>query len=528
MYKIFLVEDEIVVRESIRDSVPWEKTEFIFAGEAPDGEIALPLIQKIQPDILITDIKMPFMDGLELSSYVKKNMPHVKVIMISGHQDFSYAKKAISIGVEEYVLKPINSKELLEILRKVVNVIEKEKSNQEKLECADKYIIENYELVKEKVLNEILMETISPHQAANQLNSMGIDIYAKYYSVMNVVYKFNRYWDPIVNTQLSSIVENLIRKNLKIIKFNRSLREIVLIIKGEDYSCLREVCQEVQKNILQEAEKMGLSNISVKTGSIQSRIQGIALAYKEIKNPDENDFIIHQYEEIIHGELKNMSEEQQKYSKFDEVEILDAMRCHSKQGIIDLIQRYFDKIRDADISPIWRIYLAIRINLIFSDFLTELGENALSIVPKQTSIEEVAIKFDTNEKLQKYMEEVCLCGLEFRNQRKNSFFEVVEAAKKYIDLNYSAPDISLHEVSKHLHISSCYFSSIFSRETGSTFMQYLTHNRMKKAKTLLQSSNLKAGEIGLLVGYKDTHYFSYIFKKNIGCNPSQYKKSNEY
>jgi two-component system, response regulator YesN len=110
MYKIFLVEDEIVVREGIRDSIPWQDTEFIFCGEASDGEIALPLIEEMQPDILITDIKMPFMDGLELSRYLRKKMPQIKIIMISGHEDFSFAKQAISIGVEEYALKPIDAK----------------------------------------------------------------------------------------------------------------------------------------------------------------------------------------------------------------------------------------------------------------------------------------------------------------------------------------------------------------------------------------------------------------------------------
>ena len=119
MYKVFLVEDEIVVREGIRDNVNWENSNFIFSGEAPDGEIALPLIQEIKPDILITDIKMPFMDGLELSRIIKKNMPWVRIIILSGHDEFKFAKEAISIGVTEYLLKPISSSDLLKALNKV-------------------------------------------------------------------------------------------------------------------------------------------------------------------------------------------------------------------------------------------------------------------------------------------------------------------------------------------------------------------------------------------------------------------------
>lgn len=525
MYKIFLVEDEIVVRESIRDSIPWEETEFIFAGEASDGEIALPLIQKILPDILITDIKMPFMDGLELSSFVKKTMPQVRIIMISGYQEFDFAKQAISIGIEEYVLKPVDSKELLNVLRKVAKNIEIEKKNLENLEVTNKYIMENAELVKEKVLNEVLMETIPPHLAASQLNTMKINLYSKHYTVMNIIYDVNQYWDSDKNMLLNLVIENITNQNANIIKFNRSLREVILIIKGEDPITLVNECLFLKEYFLKEAEKLGISTMCIGVGSVQDRIQGIALAYKELKNTESSEIVIQKYEKILQEELKIMNEDQQMYSKFNDIEILEALRCESTEGVLDVIERYFKKICDIRMTSIWSIYLAIRINLIYADFLMELGENAANIVPKQTSIEEIAVKLDTHEKLQKYVEEVCLSALGYRNQsRKGSYYEIVENAKKYIEENYSDPDISLNEVSTHIHMSACHFSTIFSHETSTTFIKYLTNIRIKKAKELLQTTNLKSGEIGFIVGYKDPHYFSYIFKKNTDCKPSEYKE----
>ena len=119
MYKVFLVEDEIIIREAIRDNIDWGSHGFIFAGEAPDGELAVPLIEDIKPDILITDIKMPFVNGLELSRIVKKSMPWIKIIILSGHDEFEYTKEAISINVNEYLLKPISSSDLLNALKKV-------------------------------------------------------------------------------------------------------------------------------------------------------------------------------------------------------------------------------------------------------------------------------------------------------------------------------------------------------------------------------------------------------------------------
>ena len=129
MLKVFLVEDEVVMRNGIKNNIPWEQEGFEFVGEASDGELAYPLIKREKPDILITDIRMPFMDGLELSRLVKKELPQIKIIILSGYNEFDYAKTAISIGVTDYLLKPISSAKLLEAVKKVGDMIEKEQDN---------------------------------------------------------------------------------------------------------------------------------------------------------------------------------------------------------------------------------------------------------------------------------------------------------------------------------------------------------------------------------------------------------------
>ena len=118
MIKVFLVEDEIVMREGIKNTISWEKEGFQFAGEASDGELAYPLIQKTRPDILITDIKMPFMDGLELSRLVKKELPAIKIIILSGYDEFKYAQEGINIGIADYLLKPVTGATLDRVLKK--------------------------------------------------------------------------------------------------------------------------------------------------------------------------------------------------------------------------------------------------------------------------------------------------------------------------------------------------------------------------------------------------------------------------
>ncbi|MEZ4627512.1 MAG: response regulator [Eubacteriales bacterium] len=133
MFKVFLVEDEIVVREGIRKNIQWEQYGFSFAGDAPDGELALPLIRDIQPDLLITDIKMPFMDGLALSELVRKELPRTKIVIISGYDDFAYAQQAIRMGVEQYLLKPVIKEKMVELLVSLQKKMEAEQQQREYL-----------------------------------------------------------------------------------------------------------------------------------------------------------------------------------------------------------------------------------------------------------------------------------------------------------------------------------------------------------------------------------------------------------
>jgi len=127
LYKVFLVEDEIVTREGIRDNVDWKSAGFEFCGEAPDGEIALPLIEATQPDLLITDIKMPFMDGLQLCKIIREHMPWIKIIILSGHDEFHYAQTAIQLGVSEYLLKPVSVSDLHAVLQRAVEALGRER-----------------------------------------------------------------------------------------------------------------------------------------------------------------------------------------------------------------------------------------------------------------------------------------------------------------------------------------------------------------------------------------------------------------
>ena len=168
MIKVFLVEDEYAIREGIKKSVDWEKNGFELVGEAGDGEMAFPKILKTKPDILITDIRMPFMDGLELATLVKKELSDIKIVVLSGYDDFNYAKKAISIGVEEYILKPVSGENLLKELGKIAESI---KAHRQEEQAREKYLQDMEEiraLERQKFIHDMIDGKISMQESLEQ------------------------------------------------------------------------------------------------------------------------------------------------------------------------------------------------------------------------------------------------------------------------------------------------------------------------------------------------------------------------
>ena len=183
MLKVFVVDDEIVIREGIRNCFPWEENGYQLVGEAPDGEIALSMLQDIKPDILITDIKMPFMDGLVLCRKITQTMPWVHVVILSGYDDFSYAKEAISLGVREYLLKPVSAYDLGQVLERISQSIDEERRQQADYEELKRQLVSSTRLMQEKWLLELLLGAPAQSVLA-QAKSLDIPLSSYWFRVM--------------------------------------------------------------------------------------------------------------------------------------------------------------------------------------------------------------------------------------------------------------------------------------------------------------------------------------------------------
>jgi len=235
MIKVFLVEDEFVVREGIKNNIDWAGEGFKFCGEAADGELAYPLIKSEQPDIIITDIRIPFMNGLELSRLVKKEMPQCKIIILSGHEEFVYAQEAIKIGVAEYLLKPINSSELLKIVKRVAEQIMLEREEKRSFERYKIEMEENETDIKRRLFNEIITGSISIAAILEKGKELGLELSAQSYQIVLFKYDGKNECEAFAKRQLALSGE-ICRLNKEfdgIIFFDRSIEGVALLLKGD-------------------------------------------------------------------------------------------------------------------------------------------------------------------------------------------------------------------------------------------------------------------------------------------------------
>ena len=535
MLKVFLVEDEVVMRNGIKNNIPWEQEGFEFVGEASDGELAYPLIKREKPDILITDIRMPFMDGLELSRLVKKELPQIKIIILSGYNEFDYAKTAISIGVTDYLLKPISSAKLLEAVKKVGDMIEKEQDNVRLMERYEKEMEENILQEKHKLWGALASNRLSTIELLEKGQHLGMDFTASAYLVF--LFKLMQEGDATGCSdelnRASEKVNSLSSTWEKVLSFDRSPEGWAFLIKGESETEVLETFDETKKELLNLVAAYPKVEYFGGLGSIVQRIGDIQNSYKEAARAFSSRFFLDANQIADSAEMVSVQNEED--GKIDVSKMLSKKREHElvekffKNGTVEEVDSFLDELfqnigEQNCKSLLYRQYVVMDLFFCATDFLENLEIGTEELPEECRDINQIVEKAGNAQSLRHQIGILFSETMMLRDgHSKKKYSKLLEDAKAFIDENYRHDDMSLNMVAAQVNISPSYFSTIFSSEMGQTFVEYLTHVRLEKAKELLMCSNMRTAEIGYEVGYKDSHYFSYIFKKVVGCSPKEYR-----
>lgn len=531
MLKVFLAEDEFIIREGIKNNIDWQAHGYEFCGEASDGELAFPLIQKTRPDILITDIKMPFVDGLALSRLVKKELPETEIIILSGYEEFDYAKEAIQIGVARYLLKPINGETLLQEIDSVAEIIlgkQKEKEIREKYqkEMEENSLRDQMDLFQHLVTGDCSMEEL-----LSVADKLDLKIMAPWYSIVllkiqSMKHDYEEYSGSIV------VVDERIVKLAEpehVLIFDRALEGRAFLFKADSEDELLAYQKEYLGNVKEVLS--GYVNLRYfgGIGTPVNRLREIPASFEDASHAFAHRYLV--AESCILDSSLLMQEGAAENEDFrisavnpeqiDRTKMQEFLRTGDLDEVVYFVDEFFGKLDGGAMkSRIFRQYITMDAYFSIVDFLKGLGLQKDEIeAPDQDS----SILQDEKSAMD-YIVRIMEKALVLREKKASSRYEdVVSEVIHYIENNYAQEELSLNLLASHVNFSPNHLSMIFSQQTGQTLIRYLTDYRMNRAKELLRCSSKKSSVISTEVGYKDPHYFSYLFKKTQGMTPTQYR-----
>lgn len=524
MYKILIVDDEEFIRTAIASIIDWKSIGFTCVLEAEDGELAYEIALEHRPDVILTDIRMPFMDGLELSERITKELPNTKILILTGHDEFEYAKKALKIGVLDYIVKPIRSEALRDVMINTKNILDQEKKRREEYTRIKRQLRKSLPLLKEKFYNSLICNKLSKEEIDKRTKYLEIDLQQESYTVC------------LFETTLIKHEEDIEDIEIKNISINNFILEIIHSngIVFNDLSGRHVLLYfNLNRNDLEEREI--LHGIARK----------IALQYKKNKN-----FAV---TTGIGNTVLSVNQIHQSYK--DALHVLEYKVAFGKGNVFDIIDLGYRSANSYfPVKQIKKLLSTLRLGTGYQTELNELFQylfsqkeismDNLRIIMYEiiNGVQKLLIETQVSDKLEYHIYDQVL-HIQTINEMKpllEDFFsnvfrilhsgksskkrQLVEKAKEYIKENYNNCELNLNNTANAIFLSPSYLSVLFKKETGETFIDFLTKIRMEKSKELLRLYDLKAYEIAEQVGYNDPHYFSISFKKYTGYTPSKYRK----
>jgi two-component system response regulator YesN len=536
MFKVLLVDDEEEVRSGIRDRIDWHRFNLVVCGEAENGREALEFFDDVIPDIVITDINMPFMDGLELAEKIKDGYPTVKVVILTGFDDFKFAQTAIKHGVSDYILKPVLPSDINDLLEKLNSQLLEEINEKEDVEKLRKYFSESLPVIRENFLMSLILGKSSIDDM-DLINESDVALDGKWFT--SAICKIDS--ESIIDMKLSA--EEIKFKRFSIFNIINEVLEkhgrggafmyddgIVIILPSNSTSKATARNRMIDRldEMRRSIDRFTDLTVSIGMGRIVQDLSQIresylsaltARKYKTILSGNKVIFV-EDLEPGIGGffHLDEKKEDRLVSSiKFgDESSVREAVDCLfgelDKQPVsMQEYQLYFTEV----VSTLMKLARLFKIELV--DIFPE-GSGMLMEFDRFNSIDQARDwVFEFSFNLMKSI----------RDQRQDASQILYEKAVDYINENFNDAELNVQKLSNHLYISPSYMNLIFKKKSGETFLKNLTSVRFEKARELLNDRSIKIAEVAEKVGYPDVSYFSYFFKKKTGISPREYRKSLE-
>lgn len=527
LYNVLLVDDEADVLQAMKKKIDWEALGFCLAGTAENGQEALEMAEQLHIDVVMTDIKMPYMDGLTLCKNLKQSYRNMKVIIYSGFDDFEFAREAVHLEAEEYLLKPISAGDMEAAFSKVRKKLDQEYDEYRNLNRLSEYYRKSLPAMREQLVMGILEGRIAGERARAMMETYEICLDSPFYVVAALYMDVNpREEQPqpaqLFTLSLKDMVQDYLKNRTRF--FSTAFLDQVIVIFMLDE---REEIDQVLYH-LDQICKMGFrvlkSSVTAAVGQICANTEALHTSYEEAVNAMEYRSILGSGQVLYINDIEPCSEENILVTEHEFQNLVHAVKLGNRDETNAAIAQIMDSIRKEPISP-------GQYQLLFMELLSELMKigRAYKLHPNQIFGEHAGswqelYRMVTVDELEGWLQEVCTnLRHVLRHERRDSAARLTEQAKAYIEEHYKESDLSADSLCRCLNVSAAYFSTIFKREVGMSFVAYLTKIRLEHALELLRTTEDKTYIIASRVGYMEPNYFSYVFKKQYGISPSKYR-----
>lgn len=527
--KVLIVDDEQLIRNLIKIKIRWDDLGMTAIGEAASAREALELVETLAPDIIFTDICMPSMDGIEFSRIVVQKHPHIKIVVVTGFDEFEYARSSIKLGIADFILKPINSEELMKTLSQLREKILSERLHIREYNKLKEQLAESLPVLREKFLNELLSEDLSLEEITEKMEyfKIPIDNTCEVFQVAlvelssSIKYELEEESKILLSIECTNIIKSFFKADAFVLVFLDNRRRIVILCNNDKVDLI-ECCEMLKGMIITRLKCF----VGIGVGTKQRGSHHIKCSYKEAMDALSCVVFVGKNQVISYEEIHSTTNHSY-LSDRNKIEKLSLfISAGAKESALEVLEQLFTvpSCYDREIMTKMRLE-AFDIFSIGQHIISEQKMNMGEIWQHEAGINDLILKVDNLPELKEYMCEFVgnIAGIiEQANNKKAC--TLIEEIKEYLKTNMSDSEISLTSVAKIFFISSGHLGRLFKQQTSKTFVEYLTEIRMKKAEKLLRETDLKGYQVGEAVGIKDSHYFSILFKKHTGISINEFRR----
>ncbi len=524
-YTILLVDDEEEVMQGMMKRMDWDSLGFSIIGYASNGVKAFEMVEEFQPDVIMTDIKMPYMDGLELAGRVKEEFPAAKILFFTGFDEFEYAKEAVHLEAEEYILKPINAAELAEVFTRLKIKLDQEIHEKRNVEILRKYYLESLPLLQAEFYAALIEGRVLEEELSGYLSDYQLSFTGPCFSCLVIHTSSCQIPEQMNPLLLSTSVQKQAQEHLAKrwqAKCFSYLGDTVLIAQLKNETAISDLTDECDR-FCRYARRMIGAVVTIGIGQVYRGLLDMAQSYESAREAVSYRGIYGSSRAINRKEV--VPQKIMRSGAASDMElsaIFKMIRLGSAEDVEQAVEKYLEHTSASEKSlQQYHIDIMELISALYRFSMNhEIADGFLGdIRTLYTSL----LDMEPNA-LREWLTASCLSMrkaiISARNSSTKSF---VSRAEEYVRNNYGNEELSLDCICEVLGVSNSYFSTIFKKETGSSFITYLTDYRMDRAACLLIETNEKSYMIAKKVGYTDPNYFSYVFKRRFGVSPSKYR-----